>query len=60
MTPADFRNNIPCIWDQISALHINYIFYDILYSNGIRPVINLSSDVVLTGSGTMNDPYTVQ
>ena len=57
MTPADFRNNIPCIWDQISALHINYIFYDILYSNGIRPVINLSSDVVLTGSGTMNDPY---
>ena len=26
---------------------------------GVRPVINLSSDVQITGSGTSTDPYTV-
>ena len=26
---------------------------------GVRPVINLSSDVTITGSGTMSDPYVV-
>ena len=28
-------------------------------TNGVRPVINLSSDVTLSGSGTSTDPYTV-
>ncbi len=27
---------------------------------GVRPVINLSTDVTLTGTGTMNDPYVVE
>ena len=27
---------------------------------GVRPVINLSADVTLTGSGTMDDPYVVE
>ena len=26
---------------------------------GLRPVINIRSDVTITGSGTMNDPYTI-
>ena len=26
----------------------------------IRPVINLSADVTLTGTGTMSDPYVVE
>ena len=30
------------------------------YVGGIRPVINLASDVELTGSGTSNDPYVVK
>ena len=29
------------------------------YVKGVRPVINLRSDVILTGSGTSTDPYTV-
>lgn len=28
-------------------------------SGGVRPVINLSSDVEITGSGTSSDPYVV-
>ena len=28
-------------------------------TNGLRPVINLKSDVTITGSGTMTDPYVV-
>ena len=30
------------------------------YVGGIRPVINLASDIELTGSGTSNDPYVVK
>jgi len=29
------------------------------YEHGVRPVINLRSDVELTGTGTMSDPYVV-
>ena len=29
-------------------------------SYGVRPVINLSADVIITGSGTISDPYVVQ
>ena len=32
----------------------------VLDSRGIRPVINLRSDVKLTGTGTMTDPYIVE
>ena len=28
-------------------------------TNGLRPVVNLKSDVTITGSGTMTDPYVV-
>ena len=31
----------------------------ISYSFGVRPVINLSSDVTMTGTGTIQDPYVV-
>lgn len=29
------------------------------YYQGVRPVINLASDVKVTGSGTSTDPYVV-
>ena len=29
-------------------------------NSGVRPVINLRSDVKITGSGTIEDPYIVQ
>ena len=28
-------------------------------TSGVRPVINLASDVTITGSGTSSDPYVV-
>ena len=36
-------------------LHSDYV----TYSYGVRPVINLRSDVALTGSGTTSDPFKV-
>ena len=38
-------------------------FFQNLVNNtypGVRPVINLSADVTLTGTGTINDPYVVE
>ena len=32
----------------------------VLATYGVRPVINISSDVTITGSGTINDPYLVE
>ena len=29
------------------------------YNYGLRPVINIRSDVTITGSGTMSDPYII-
>ncbi len=33
--------------------------YDASYTFGLRPVVNLKSDVTITGSGTKTDPYVV-
>ena len=31
----------------------------VIYTNGVRPVINLRSDVQITGTGSQNDPFVV-
>ena len=59
-------------WTISPASHDNdgsYLFFlglngfigtnDVKDLNGIRPVINLSSDTTFTGSGTYTDPYVV-
>ena len=33
--------------------------YYVGYNAGIRPVVNIRSDVTITGSGTMTDPYVI-
>ena len=33
---------------------------DVYNLNTIRPVINIRSDVTITGSGTMTDPYVIK
>mgnify|MGYP004474887363 CR=1 FL=1 len=33
--------------------------YDVVSTYGLRPVINLKSDVTIVGTGTMTDPYVV-
>ena len=34
-------------------------YYNVAYAMGVRPVLNLSADITLTGTGTMSDPYVV-
>ena len=34
--------------------------YGVHHTNGIRPVINIASDVALSGTGTASDPYIVE
>ena len=39
---------------------IDFGDYGVDFTLGVRPVINLSADVTLTGTGTMSDPYVVE
>ena len=55
LSPADF--NVDAEIYQISDNVFNAA--NVIYSYGVRPVISLSSDVVLTGDGTWNNPYEV-
>ena len=49
-----------------SHVHVFVVWLDgylsgspVLYTFGVRPVINIASDVEITGSGTSADPYVV-
>ena len=49
-----------------SHVHVFVVWLDgylsgspVLYTFGVRPVINIASDVEITGSGTSSDPYVV-
>ena len=37
-----------------------FVNYSADYASGVKPVISLKSDVVLSGTGTQSDPWTVQ
>ena len=43
----------------IVNLNGNLYHWDVASTYGVRPVLNLSADVTLTGTGTMSDPYVV-
>ncbi len=59
MSPSNFNNTygpiVFCMWTSgyLSGTYANATY-------GVRPVINISSDVTITGSGTINDPYLVE
>ena len=57
MSPRNFDGAHAGVFPVYSAgqLYIN----DVLGTYGVRPVINLSPDVTISGSGTASDPYTV-
>jgi len=38
----------------------SFLEYNVFYSLGIRPVINLKANTTLTGKGTISSPYVVQ
>ena len=46
---------------NVFSVHSNgYLYWlGVNNANGVRPVLNLSADVTLTGSGTQTDPYVV-
>ena len=59
MTPSFFsynNGNLGFVVLQSGALHS---WYSLTYTYGVRPVINLRSDLPLSGSGTTGDPFKV-
>ena len=61
LTPKSANLNDSFNEIYISYNNSDYIIYnmDVYRAGGVQPVINLSSDVVLTGDGTWNNPYEV-
>ena len=58
MSPRSFSDYaLVFLVDSDGSLGWNYV-YRTWY--GVRPVLNLSADVTITGSGTIQDPYVVQ
>ena len=56
----------PCIFSSGGSAHVFVVGsdgyfndYSVTSAYGVRPVINLRSDIELTGIGTMSDPYVV-
>ncbi len=63
MTPAGYYNPygfgylLACMFS--GTISGSYDDNGLHYALGLRPVINIRSDVTITGSGTKNDPYLV-
>lgn len=57
LSPAEYYNYNAYMFivDNTGALNIGKT----TTSYGIRPVINLKEDITVSGSGTINDPYTI-
>ncbi len=60
MSPAGFYtyNDYARAWGVVSAGRIGD--FHVASNYGVRPVINLSADTLVTGSGTSSDPYVVK
>ena len=59
MSPSDFMRGLPRVVQVFDTGRLSTISGGGNYG-GMRPVLSLKSDVVLSGSGTMDDPYVVQ
>ena len=57
MSPDFFSGGIAVVWNLNDVGRLNRS--DVSYARGVRPVVSLRSDVQLSGSGTMSDPWTV-
>ena len=60
MSPAGFYtyNDYARAWGVVSTGRIGD--FHVASNYGVRPVINLSADTLVTGSGTSSDPYVVK
>ncbi|MCM1052570.1 MAG: hypothetical protein NC483_01145, partial [Ruminococcus sp.] len=59
MTSNRFVDNIAHVFAIWTEGYISRDGGTVSYNNGVRPVINICSDVTLTGDGTVNSPYQV-
>ncbi len=60
MSPAGIDNRNTSIVFSVYENGFLITDFDTSYQLGVRPVINLRSDVTITGTGTIQDPYVVQ
>ena len=61
MSPAGFGydfDNSAYAWSVFNTGETRDAY--LIYPNGVRPVINLNANTLVTGSGTSSDPYIVQ
>lgn len=58
MSPYNYNGNAN-VFNVNSSGNLNYgnVYWA---GSGVRPVINIASNVTITGSGTISDPYVVQ
>ncbi len=56
--PAGFNNGNANAWNMNNTGNINN--NNVNNTNAVRPVINLKSDIAVTGTGTSTDPYVVE
>ena len=59
ISPSRFSSNYGGWFYIDSAGRLTYSINSVGVNRGVRPVINLSPDVQITGSGTSDDPYTL-
>ena len=57
MSPDGIYNSKGVIWCMASNGNIHDYFYNSSYT--LRPIINLKTSVIVTGTGTSTDPWTV-
>ena len=57
MSPYYFNGSTACVFIVYSGGYLSHNYVN--YTWGVRPVINLSADVKVTGSGTSSDPFVV-
>ncbi len=55
-SPYRFDSNNNNVLEVFSSGHVN-LANNVVNSRGVRPVLNLSQEVLAKGIGTMNDPY---
>lgn len=57
LSPGQFDGSLARVWYVDSG----YFYFGALSNvGGLRPAISLVSDVIVTGSGTSEDPYVVE
>ena len=59
MSPSHVLSGYAYVFHVYSTGYISAVTYGLYNPLGVRPVINLRSDVSITGSGTTTDPYEI-